>query len=219
MAGEMSAGSKGMVMGSPMSIGAFVVAWAAMMAAMMLPAALPAVRLYARVAQGGRSVPVAWFVAGYLGLWTALGVPAFAAWRALEAPLADGQAWAARAAGLALVAAAAWQLTPLKTACLRHCRSPLGFFLAAGDRLGRPLGAIRMGVRHGTYCLGCCWALFAVLVALGTMQLPWMVALTALIVAEKRHRHGRRIASVGAGAFAVLGAALLFEPSVLVHLT
>ena len=110
-------------------------------------------------------------------------------------------------------------LSGIKAICLRHCRSPLGFFLAAGNRLRRPLGALRMGATHAAYCIGCCWALFAVLVALGTMHLPWMVALTALIVAEKHHPRGERLATAGALAFAALGTALLLEPATLVRIT
>jgi predicted metal-binding membrane protein len=110
-------------------------------------------------------------------------------------------------------------MTPLKSVCLRHCRSPLGFFLRFGGRIRRPAGALRMGAAHGAFCFGCCWALFAVLVALGTMNLLWMVLFTALIVLEKHAPRGEQIAVAGALALAAVGAALLTDPSMLAHLT
>lgn len=201
-----------------MSLAAFVVAWAAMMAAMMLPAILPVVRLYARAAGHGRAAPVPFFVAGYLALWSAVALPGYLAWRALEAPLAAGDAWAGRLAGATFLAAAVWQLTPLKSVCLRHCRSPMSFFLRFGGRIARPAGALRMGVTHGAFCFGCCWAIFAVLVALGTMNLLWMVLLTLLIVLEKNAPGGERIVLAAALGLAAVGTALVIQPSLLVHL-
>lgn len=204
---------------SSMSLAAFSVAWMAMMAAMMLPGVMPVVKLYARAAALGRAAPVPFFVGGYLAVWVSLALPSYAAWRALEMPLAQGQAWAGRVAGTAVLAAALWQLTPLKSACLRHCRSPLGFFMRSGGRIGRPLGALRMGASHGAFCLGCCWTLFAVLIAVGTMNLLWMAVLTTLIVAEKNAPHGEHIARAAAVAMAILGSFLIFDPSLLAHLT
>jgi predicted metal-binding membrane protein len=214
MAGEMTDGGMDPMAG-PMSFAAFVVAWVAMMAAMMLPAILPVVMLYARAAGRGTVAPLPFFVGGYLALWTALAVPAYLAWRALEMPLADGRAWAGRVAGATLLVAALWQVSPLKSACLRHCRSPLGFFMRYGQRLRRPGGALRVGVIHGAFCIGCCWALFAVLVASGSMSLLWLAIFTALIVLEKNSRYGERIALAAAPVLAVLGAALLISPSLI----
>jgi predicted metal-binding membrane protein len=202
-----------------MSLGAFVVAWVAMMAAMMFPAVLPVVRLYGQAAARGRVAPTAFFVLGYLAVWAAMAGPAYFAWRALADPLAQGRPWVARLAGATFLLAAVWQLTPLKSVCLRHCRSPLGFFMRFGRRAARPLGAIRMGATHGAFCFGCCWAIFAVLVVLGTMNLAWMAGLTALIVLEKSSRHGERIALVAGAALALVGALLIVDTSVLVHLT
>jgi predicted metal-binding membrane protein len=202
-----------------MSLGAFVVAWVAMMAAMMFPAVLPVVRLYGHAVARGRAAPTGFFVLGYLAVWAAMAGPAYFAWRALAEPLADGRPWVARLAGATFLLAGAWQLTPLKSACLRHCRSPLGFFLRFGGMIRRPLGAMRMGATHGAFCFGCCWAIFAVLVVLGTMNLAWMAALTALIVLEKNSRHGEGIALAAGAALAIVGALLLVDSSVLVHLT
>ncbi len=215
MAGDMSGAGDGMdgmtgmsSLREGMSLGGFVVAWVAMMAAMMLPAILPVVRLYTRAAERGRAAPTGYFVLGYLVVWAGLAGPAYLAWRALDQPLADGRPWVARLAAVTFLAAAAWQLTPLKSACLRHCRSPMGFFLRAGGSIRRPAGALRLGATHGAFCVGCCWAMFAVLVVLGTMNLAWMVAITALIVLEKHAPHGERIA-LGAGVLLGLTGVLL----------
>lgn len=204
-------------MGDPMSLGAFVVAWIAMMAAMMLPAILPVVKLYARAAASGAVAPVPFFVVGYLALWTLLALPAYLAWRELEVPLADGTGWAGRVAGATLLGAALWQLTPLKSVCLRHCRSPMGFFMRSGQGARRPTGALRMGLAHAGFCIGCCWALFAVLVAAASMSLLWLVLFTGLIVLEKNSRHGDRIALAAAPVLAGLGIALLIDPSLLTN--
>lgn len=203
-------------MAAPMSLGAFVIAWAAMMAAMMLPAILPVVKLYARAAAGNTVAPLPFFVGGYLVLWTATAVPAYLAWRPLAVPVAEGQPWAGRAAGVTLIAAALWQISPLKSVCLRHCRSPLGFFLRYGGASRLPTGAFRMGVVHGGFCIGCCWAMFAVLVATASMSLLWMVAFTLLIVAEKNFTHGERVGLAAAPVLAALGLALLVSPSLII---
>lgn len=223
MADDMTGGA-GMDMGAmgmshAMSVSAFLLAWFAMMAAMMFPAIAPVVKLYARASAQGRVAPLPFFVAGYLALWSALGLPAYFAWRALETPIAEEATWAGRLAGATLAVAAVWQVTPLKALCLRHCRSPMSFFMRFGRRVGRPLGALRMGVSHAVFCVGCCWVMFAVLVAVGTMNLAWMALLTGLIVLEKTGPGGERVALVGAAAFAVVGVALLVEPSTLGRIT
>lgn len=198
---------------------AFLVAWVAMMAAMMFPAVSPVVRLYGLAAARGRVAPLPFFIAAYLAVWGLLGVPAYVAWRALEEPLARGDTSVGRVAALVLLVAAAWQLTPLKSICLRHCRSPLSFFLEHGGNARKRLGAFRMGAAHGAFCLGCCWALMAVLVAMGTMSLAWMAVLAGLIFLEKNVAWGERLATVAAGAFAVLGGALLLHPEWIRSLT
>ena len=199
--------------GNSMSFASFVLAWVAMMAAMMLPAVLPVVRLYGRAAARGTVAPVIVFVAGYLIVWSVVGLPAFLAWRSLNAPLARADPWAGRIAGAVAVAAAVYQLTPLKTLCLRHCRSPMSFFLRHGKNLDRPSGAVLAGARHGLYCLGCCWLLMAILVAFGTMQLGLMVALAVLILLEKDAPFGERLAQFAGAGFFVVGAALVLHPS------
>lgn len=213
--GEVPAGA---AMGAA-SLGVFLLGWFAMMAAMMFPAISPVVKLYARAARVGSVAPLPVFVAGYMIVWTVVGVPAYLAFTELEVPLMEARPWAGRLAGSTLLVAALWQLTPLKALCLRHCRSPMSFFMRAGQGIGRPLGAVRMGVVHGTYCLGCCWAMFAVLVALGTMHLAWMVGLTVLIVLEKNGPGGETVALLGGLAFALAGAALVLDPSVITVVT
>ncbi|MGQ0520056.1 MAG: DUF2182 domain-containing protein [Actinomycetota bacterium] len=202
-----------------LSFAGFVVAWVAMMTAMMFPAISPVVRLYSLAAARRRVAPLPFFVSAYLAVWSALAVPAYVAWRSLDAPIAAGAAWAGRLAGGVLVAAAMWQLTPLKSVCLRHCRSPLTFFMQYGGGAAHRLGAFRMGAAHGLFCVGCCWLLMAVLVAMGTMNLVWMAVLAGLIFLEKNAPAGERIATMGAGGFALLGTALLINPGLLTSIT
>lgn len=206
-------------MQTTISLAAFMLAWLAMMAAMMFPAVSPVVKLYGRAAAAGRVAPLPFFVAGYIIVWTAIGLPAYFAWRALMHPIAMAEPWAARVAGGVLLAAAAWQLTPLKSVCLKHCRTPMSVFLRFSASTGRPLGAARMGATHGLYCLGCCWALMAVLVAMGTMNIAWMIGLAVLIMLEKNAPWGERIALGAAVVFAIMGVMLFVRPELLSSLT
>lgn len=222
MAKEMRAdGMSGMAMStaSAMTAAGFLMAWLVMMIAMMMPAMAPVVKLYALASQQRRVAPLSYFVAGYLAVWLLPGVPAYFAWRALHVPMADGAVWVARLAGGSFIAAGVWQLTPLKDLCLRHCRSPMSFFLRYGGRIQRQIGSFRMGATHGLFCVGCCWALFVVLVAVGTMNIGWMLVLTALIVTEKTFRHGQRVTAIAGVAFLILGALLLVSPGVINSIT
>jgi predicted metal-binding membrane protein len=147
-------------------------------------------------------------VGGYLLVWTAVGVGVFALSRlggelAGEFGRAEQQRWGPVALGVILVVAGLYQFTPLKHACLRQCQSPFGFLM--GHWRGGNLGAFRMGTVHGLYCLGCCWALFAVLVAAGIMSLAWMLLLTLVVFAEKVLPMARRTAYGVGAAFLVLG--------------
>jgi predicted metal-binding membrane protein len=188
-------------------------AWVAMMAAMMLPAVLPVVRLYQRAAERGTAAPVSYFLAGYAVIWSVVGLPVYWVWRQLQQPLAQASPAVGRLAGAVLIGAALYQLSPMKKACLRHCRSPLNFFMRHATNLRRSSGAVKLGARHGLYCLGCCWMLMAVLVALGTMQLFWMAVVAGLIFLEKVTSFGEYVA-VGAGVgFFVLGVVLMINPA------
>jgi predicted metal-binding membrane protein len=209
----------GMDMGTVLSIPAFMVAWLAMMTAMMFPAISPVVKLYRRGAAAGRVAPLPFFVAGYIIVWTSLGLPAYFAWRALMDPIAANEVWVARLAGGVLIGAGAWQLTPLKAVCLRHCRSPMSLFMRFGHSVTRPLGAMRMGATHGAYCTGCCWALMAILVAFGTMNIGWMLVLAALILLEKNASWGEGLAKWASFGFVALGITLFVRPDVLSALT
>lgn len=206
--------------GDDMAMGAapFVLAWLVMMAAMMLPAAAPVVALYALAARRGVVAAVSVFVAGYLCVWAVSGLPAYAVAQALAAPLMAGESWVARLVGATLLAAAVYQLTPLKDACLRRCRSPLSFYLSRSGSLADPRRAFAAGAEHGLNCLGCCWALTAVLVVVGGMQLGWALALALVISAEKLLPGARLLVRLTAAAAAVLGFALLLSPSLLDHL-
>ena len=188
----------------------FVTVWTIMMVAMMLPAAAPMILIFAS-AQARRdrqvAVPTWIFVAGYILVWAAAGLGAYVLDQAFtklvssQASLDPGT-WAPLALGITLILAGLYQFTPLKHVCLRQCRSPWGF-VAQYWREGRT-GAVNMGVRHGLYCLGCCWALFAVLTAVGMMSIAWMLSLTLVVFAEKVFPYGVRIsAAVGMALIAI----------------
>jgi predicted metal-binding membrane protein len=181
---------------------------------MMLPAAAPMILIFAS-AQARRTrdiaVPTWVFVAGYILVWMAVGLLVYVLVQAgseMAARLspADRAGWAPLALGATLVAAGLYQFTPLKRVCLSHCRSPFAF-VAQHWRDGQ-LGAFRMGLRHGAYCLSCCWALFAVLAATGMMSLAWMLLLTLVVFAEKALPQGRRTSVVVGGTLIGLGLAV-----------
>jgi predicted metal-binding membrane protein len=192
----------------------FVAIWTVMMAAMMLPAAAPMIMIFASApARRGQAafVPTWIFVAGYLLVWLMAGVIVYviieiATETANHLGSVEKGAWAPIALGIILIMAGVYQFTPIKRVCLRHCRSPFAF-VAMHWRDGR-LGAVQMGVVHGIFCLGCCWALFAVLVAAGTMSLAWMLALTLVVFAEKVLPMARLISPAIGIALVILGLAL-----------
>jgi predicted metal-binding membrane protein len=200
--------------------GWFIGTWIVMMAAMMFPALAPTVALYSRMTKERSPLSPLLFIAGYLLLWGAAGVFAFAIARVGGGIAGDGLAWdeAGRwVAGGTLVAAAVYELTPFKDVCLGKCRSPLGFLLGAW-RDGRA-GALRMGAGHGAWCVGCCWALMASLFALGVMSVTWMACIAALIAVEKT-LPWRRAATFGTAAILlVLGILVLAAPDAIPGLT
>jgi predicted metal-binding membrane protein len=202
------------------TLGWFIGVWIVMMAAMMFPSVAPTVALYSRMCGGRSRLPPLLFAAGYLVTWTAAGVTTFALAAAGAGIGGDVLAWdrAGRwVAGATLVLAAVYELTPLKDVCLGKCRSPLGFLLGAW-RDGRS-GAVRMGVEHGAWCVGCCWALMASLFALGLMSVVWMAFVASLIAAEKT-LPWRRVATRGTAAILLgLGVLVLASPSTVPALT
>ena len=170
-------------------LGWFVGVWVTMMAAMMLPSVAPIVLMYARLAI--RPGAVALFVAGYLLPWAAAGVLAYGVVEGVRTLDLGFLGWDAAGqyvtAGV-ILAAAVYQITAAKGVCLLQCRSPLA--LVEHWRPG-PLGALRMGIEHGGFCVGCCWALMAALFALGVMSVAWMVFIALVIAAEKLLPSGR----------------------------
>ena len=193
----------------------FLAMWVAMMVAMMFPAAAPMVVMYGRMRHNDPP-SVALFTGSYIVLWFVFGVGAYLLSAAVESA-ASGSEWVAmnwgRAGGLLLVMAGVYQLTPLKEVCLRHCRSPLSFVMTRW-RDGRG-GAVRMGLMHGLYCVGCCWLLFLILIPLGVMNVAAMVAVAALVFAEKVLPHGRGIGVIAATALILYGIAVAAHPSLL----
>ena len=170
----------------------FLGIWVVMMAAMMFPSVAPTVALYSTMTKKRSPFAPLVFASGYLLTWAAAGLLAFGVSELGRRLFGDALAWdrAGRwVAGGILVVAAVYELTPLKTVCLRHCRSPLGFLLGSW-RDGLP-GALQMGAKHGAWCVGCCWALMASLFALGVMSIAWMAFVAALIAAEKTLPWGR----------------------------
>src|SRR4051794_20032963 len=177
----------GMDMGpgtDPGTFGFFITTWVVMMAAMMFPSIAPMVLMYASMRRSRGATAL--FVAGYIVVWGAAGLIGFAVLKLGAAVAGDFFAWdrAGRwAAAAVLAAAAVYEFTPAKNACLRRCRSPVGFVVSSW-REGR-VGALRMGTLHGAWCIGCCWALMAALFALGVMSIAWMAVVAVLIAVEK----------------------------------
>ena len=187
-----------------------LVMWWVMMAAMMLPTAAPMILLFAAIERRrtprGPHVPTALFVAGYLLVWCVFGVFAVTLQSAASAAAVVGAEMAVTPAALAgglLVAAGLYQLTPIKQTCLRQCRDPARF-LAAYWRPGRA-GALRMGLAHGGYCLGCCWFLMLLLFVGGVMNLAWIGGLALFVLMEKLVSAGHRLSQAAGLALIAVG--------------
>ena len=202
------------------TLGWFVGVWIVMMAAMMFPSVAPTVALYSKLTKSRSPVAPLLFTGGYLVAWAAVGALAFAVAATGEWLTSDVLAWdrAGRwIAGVTLIVAAVYELTPLKDVCLGKCRSPLGFLLGAW-RDGH-CGRVEMGARHGAWCIGCCWALMASLFALGVMSIAWMAFVAGLIAFEKLVPW-RRAATYGTAAILLtLGVLLLAAPDAIPGLT
>ncbi|QGX99116.1 DUF2182 domain-containing protein [Roseovarius faecimaris] len=190
--------------------------WWVMMIAMMTPSAAPLVLLFAAVKRMGpdanqSAAHSGLLLTGYLMAWAGFSaVATFGQWSMEALGLVAGAMMTLEGRGLAalvLIAAGLYQFTPIKTACLKHCRAP-GQFLADHHRPGGT-GAIRMGVEHGTYCLGCCWALMALLFVGGIMNLYWIVGLTAYVLIEKLAPRGEVVAKTAGAALICVGAGML----------
>lgn len=185
----------------------FVVGWALMTVAMMLPGSLPLINLFRRLvgARPDRAGLMLRLVLGYLGVWALFGLLAFVGDAGLHEAVRRLPGLAAGAWGIGagiLLAAGVYQFTPLKHACLDKCRSPYSFLVEHwhGRRAGRD--ALRLGTRHGLFCVGCCWTVMLLMFAVGGSNLGWMLALGAVMAAERATRWGRLLT-------APLGAALV----------
>lgn len=197
---------------------AFIFAmWAVMMVGMMTPSVAPMLLLYAGVGRKARAsgrpiASTAWFFTGYLLVWVAFSVVATGAqWLLADlALLSPMMATNSRIlAGLVLVAAGLYQWTPLKAVCLRQCQAPIAFLASHGGFRSDPLGALRFGVEHGAYCLGCCWALMALLFVGGVMNVLWIAGIAILILLEKTVPAGQLIPRISGVLMAAAGLWLL----------
>jgi predicted metal-binding membrane protein len=186
--------------------------WSVMMVAMMLPSATPMVLLYARVGRtaaidGEPFAPTGWFAAGYLLVWFGFAFAATGAQWTLEraALLTPMMASASKVVGgVLLIVAGLYQWSPLKDTCLAQCQAPLLFIQRYGGFRRNVLGALEIGVRHGVYCVGCCWALMTLLFVGGVMSVLWIAVIAAFVLAEKV-APGTRFVSRAAGAGLILG--------------
>jgi predicted metal-binding membrane protein len=192
--GEPMAGMPEMMMAPEPWSGAYLLPsftmWALMMVAMMLPSAVPMILLHARIDRGtpaARARDNALFALSYLLVWVGFSALATAAQAGLtgsglvsSATLAVG---GKRLSGVLLLVAAVWQLTPAKAACLEQCQSPIHFVM----RYWRPgpAGAVKLGLVHGLFCLGCCWSLMLLLFVGGVMNLAWVALIAAVVLTEK----------------------------------
>lgn len=184
--------------------------WAVMMVGMMAPSATPMILLFgASEAQAGKRMPslgAGAFALGYLAVWTLFSaVAAVAQWGLHQTAMLSPamSVLSPRLGGAVLVVAGAYQLSPWKDRCLTHCRSPLSFLMTHW-RPGKR-GAFRIGAHHGSYCLGCCWALMAILFVVGVMNLVWVAVLTIFVLLEKIGPKGAFIARIGGAALIVAG--------------
>lgn len=194
-----------------------VLMWAVMMVGMMVPSAAPAILLYGSMVRKNRErgsvLPSVWiFTGGYLAVWTVFSLAATILQAGLETSalltpmMESGSRWLS---GGLLVAAGVYQWLPLKEACLKKCRAPLQFFMFRW----RPgaAGAFRMGAEHGSFCVGCCWAIMLLLFVAGVMNLLWVAVIAGFVLAEKLLTAGMIAGRVGGVAFAVAGIYMMLQ--------
>jgi predicted metal-binding membrane protein len=207
----LAGGMAGMTGTMGLGLAAFVPVWTLMMAAMMLPSVTPTASLYAKTIQGDRAMRTTGLVAGYLAVWAAAGLPAYGlAW--LAGWLTGNHPTAAHVVAVtAFAVCGIYQLSSLKDRCLAHCRSPLGLLLHYGSYRGR-LRDLRVGAHHGGYCLGCCWGLMLLLIAVGVMNVAAMVGLAALVLVEKTWARGPMVGRLAGVAALALALATVWLP-------
>src|SRR6516225_6618101 len=198
---------------------AFVfVMWAVMMIGMMAPSVAPMILMYARVGRHGNAkgkpfVATGWFAAGYFLTWIGFSLAAtLVQWMIERAALLDSRMASASnvLGGIVLIAAGVYQWSPLKDVCLAQCQNPIGFLMRYGGFRGDLPDCLLMGLRHGAYCIGCCWALMALLFVGGVMNVLWIALLAMLVLLEKLAPFGRWIARAAGAVCVGAGAAMLF---------
>jgi predicted metal-binding membrane protein len=205
----------------PIEFGYVFIMWVVMMIGMMTPSVAPMILIYARVGRqaaiAGQPFAVsAWFAAGYLLSWTAFSLAATSAqWTLERAALLTPMMESASniLGGILLIAAGLYQWTPLKDACLSYCQAPLTFIMRHGGFRREATGALALGLRHGLYCIGCCWGVMLLLFVGGVMNLLWIAALAALVLLEKAVPFGRLIGRLAGVGFIAGGAWLLLQHS------
>jgi predicted metal-binding membrane protein len=203
---------------SPADFAFIFTMWAVMMVGMMTPSVTPMVLLFALVGRkarmGGKPfAPTGWFFAGYVLVWVFFSILAtvcqwLMASMALLTPMMATAS--SKVGGVFLIAAGIYQWTPLKEACLRQCQAPIAFLSSHGGFRSDPFGALRLGIEHGIYCLGCCWALMALLFVGGVMNIAWIGGIAILILIEKTVPAGRLIPRLSGALLAAAGIWLFF---------
>jgi predicted metal-binding membrane protein len=191
--------------------------WSVMMVGMMLPSAAPMILMYARVGQsaarnGKRFAPAGWFAAGYVAAWTAFSLLATGLqWGAQHFALLTPMMTSASRpfSAVILIAAGLYQFTPLKRACLTSCQSPFAFIQRHGGFRPEARAAFALGTRNGLYCIGCCWALMALLFVAGIMNLLWIAVLAAFVLVEKVSPYGRLLSRIVGAALIAAGLFIL----------
>ena len=210
------AGAMGMGGIAMMNGGLFLITWIVMMVAMMFPSTAPMTLAFASVtrSRGEGYAPTAVFVLGYIAVWAVSGLVPLALAQAINQIWMTPPSWLPRAGGAVIVFAGIYQFTPLKDTCLRACRSPMGFVMTHNFGAGAP-AALRAGASHGLYCLGCCWALMAVLAVIGLMNVAWMAVIAAVFFVEKNARRGELLPRAVGAVCIVAGLAVVVWPSLL----
>ena len=201
-----------------MGAAVFLTMWVTMMVAMMLPTVAPFVLAHLAVTRrrGAGVYRTLVFIAGYLLVWSAIGVVPLIAYKAfaqLSSDAADSL-WLPALAGAILFVAGSYQFTGWKQYCFDKCQSPFAF-IVAHDFAGSALASLRAGAIHGAFCVGCCWALTAVLLVVGLMNLMWMAGIFALFFIEKSWRHGLVLAKIAGVLLMVLGISVVARPAML----
>ena len=212
----------GVMMVADLTAPIFMSMWLTMMVAMMFPTIAPMVLAHRMVVlkRGEGNLPTVVFVAGYLSIWTSVGLVPLVAVLGFQhaGPQVLGERWLEIAAGGALLLAGVYQFTPSKSFCLKQCRTAMSFILTH-DFGGGPVGAFKAGASHGLYCLGCCWALMAVLVIVGLMNLAWMAVIAVVFLTEKNLPYGPAVSRVMGTAVVALGLAVAIFPGLLAWLS